>query len=233
MKAKKALLILLVCALMLLTVPLQAQAANDNPRVIPPMAKTHGKTLGEWSAAWWQWVFSLPVDQNPMFDEGEAINGANGQEGPVWFLAGSFTGTPVVRYLTVPAGTTLFVHIIGVECSTVEAPPFFGANETDLRTAVNAELFEFADVFATVDGVAIKNLEKYLVESPMFAFTVPENNVLGVPEGTEGQSMARDYNFMLAPLPVGDHVIHVGGMFPNVGFFEEVTYNITVVPRKK
>jgi hypothetical protein len=59
-----------------------------NPGVIPPQSKAHGMTYGEWSAKWWQWAYSLPVDQNPFFDtvvppndEG-CTNGANGQLGP-------------------------------------------------------------------------------------------------------------------------------------------------------
>src|SRR3989442_8315950 len=75
-------------------------AQNPNPGVIPPNAKAFGMTYGEWSAKWWQWAFSLPVDQNPFFDEGGTCsNGANGQPepGPVWFLTGviNVSGTAV------------------------------------------------------------------------------------------------------------------------------------------
>ena len=62
----------------------QVYALDSNPRVIPPTAKAYGMTYGEWSAKWWQWAYSLPVDQNPFFDEGGSCsNGANGQFGPV------------------------------------------------------------------------------------------------------------------------------------------------------
>ncbi|MCK7502716.1 MAG: hypothetical protein MZV70_00525 [Desulfobacterales bacterium] len=77
-------------------------------------------TYGEWSAKWWQWAYSLPVDQNPFFDEnGSCTNGANGPVGPVWFLTGviNVSGT-AVRNCTVPAGKALFFPIINAEDAT-------------------------------------------------------------------------------------------------------------------
>ena len=106
-------------------------AANRNPGVIPPNAKAYGMTYGEWSAKWWQWAFSLPVDQNPFFDEGgNCTNGANGQFGPVWFLTGviNVSGT-AVRDCTVPAGKALFFPIINAEDATLES----GLTGEDLR----------------------------------------------------------------------------------------------------
>src|SRR5712671_1822129 len=60
----------------------------------------------ELTAQWWKWVYSLPVSENPQFDETGA-NAANGQpfEGSqVFFLAGvlNVSGT-AERYITVPA----------------------------------------------------------------------------------------------------------------------------------
>ena len=173
---------------------------------------------------------SLPVDQNPFFDENGCANGAKGQLGPVWFLTGviNVSGT-AVRDCTVPAGKALFFPIINVECSTLEAPPFHGDNEAELRAC--AKGFHFGNVFAEIDGVAVQNLNRYLVDSPLFTFTVPPNNVLGVAAGT-GQSVSNGYYLMLAPLPVGEHVIHFGGTFTDFDFSLDITYNLTVAPRR-
>ena len=43
--------------------------------------------------------------------------------------------------------------------------------------------------------------------------------------------MADGYLLQLHPLSVGDHTLHIGGMFPAFDFDLDVTYNITVVPR--
>lgn len=208
----------------------QAWAATLNPPTIPAQAKAYGMTYSEWSARWWQWALSLPADQNPFFDiEGSCANGANGQLGPVWFLTGviSESGT-AVRDCTVPAGKALFFPVINTECSTIEAPPFYGTNEAELRECATA--FDFADVYARVDGANVRRLERLLVTSPLFNFTLPENNVLGLPAGS-GQSVSNGYFVMLPPLPVGEHEVCFGGSYPDFGGFAlNICYNLTVTP---
>ena len=39
---------------------------------------------------------------------------------------------------------------------------------------------------ASLDGVPLKNLEKYKVTSPLFNITIPKDNVFGSPAGTSG-----------------------------------------------
>jgi hypothetical protein len=213
--------------------PSRVYAQDSHPRIIPPNARAFGMTYGEWSAKWWQWAFSLPIDQNPFFDEGGACaHGANGQPepGPVWFLTGviNVSGT-AVRNCVVPMGKALFFPLINVECSTLEADPFHGNNEAELRAC--ASRFHFGDVFAEIDGMAVENLARYLKQSPIFTFTVPPNNVLGVTAGT-GQSVSDGYYLMLAPLSVGKHVIHFGGTFTDFAFTLDITYNISVHGRR-
>ena len=188
-------------------------------------------TYGEWSSRWWQLALAMPADKNPYFDENNCSNGANGQLGPVWFLTGviNASGT-AVRDCTVPAGKALFFPIINVECSTLEAAPFHGDDEAQLRSCAGG--FRFDQVFATIDNVVVKNLEPYLVESPLFSFTLPPNNVLGVNPGT-GQSVSKGYYLMLPPLSVGQHVIHFGGSFPDFPFSLDITYTLTVLPGRR
>jgi HNH endonuclease len=73
-------------------------------------------------------------------------------------------------------------------------------------------------------------MDRYLVESPLFTFTVPPNNVLGVPADT-GQSVSNGYYLMLAPLSVGAHILHFGGTFTDPEFTLDITYNLTIAPR--
>jgi hypothetical protein len=209
-------------------------AGNPIPGAIPPHAKPYGMTYGEWSARWWQWALSLPVDQNPFFDEGgDCSNGANGQLGPIWFLTGviNASGT-AVRNCTVPVGKALFFPVINVECSTLEAPPYYGGNEAELRAC--AKGFQFEDVFLEIDGVRVRDLTHYLVASPLFWFTVPPDNALGVPAGT-GQSVSNGYFVMLTPRSAGKHVIHFGGAFTGSDplFALDITYNLNVVPKRR
>jgi hypothetical protein len=216
--------ILMFVALLGVALEINLQAA-----VVPPVAKVHGKSYAEWSAEWWRWALSLPADQNPFFDDGVSVNGANGQSGPVWFLTGVINESGVAtRTLTVPKGVMLFFPVINTEASTVEAPPFFGSNEAELRAA--ALSFSLANVVAEIDGKPVANLENFMVTSPMFEFGLPENNVLGVPAGT-GFSVSNGVYLMLTPLSVGQHVIHFGGTFADFDFTLDITYVITVTPR--
>jgi hypothetical protein len=200
-----------------------------NPGVIPPDAKAHGMTYGEWSAKWWQWALSLPVDQNPWYDvDGSCANGANGQLEPVWFLTGVLgESNTAVRNCTVPAGKALFFPLINAECSTLEAPPFYCKDEATCLSCATS--FNIGDVFAEIDEVPVHNLERYLVQSPLFSFTLPEENVWGMPAGT-GQSVSNGYYLMLAPLSVGKHQIHFGGTYTDYNFSLEITYYLTVAP---
>lgn len=219
-----------ILAIMLIFTPC-AFAKNDNPRILPPNSNAYGMSYGEWSAKWWQWNLSLPVDQNPSYDEGgDCSNGDNGQLGPTWFLTGvNIASGTAVRDCTVPAGKALFFPIINTECSTLEAPPFYGSNEEELRDC--AQGFHVGNVYAEIDGVAVQNLDRYLIESPLFTFIVPENNIWGLPSGT-GQSVSNGYFLMLPPLSVGEHTIHFGGTYIDYDFTLDITYNLTVAPRK-
>jgi hypothetical protein len=43
--------------------------ARDQERpVVPPEVNVFGRTYGEWSATWWQWLLSIPAPTNPMLD---------------------------------------------------------------------------------------------------------------------------------------------------------------------
>ena len=204
----------------------QATGNLGNPGVLPPQSHAFGKTYAEWSAAWWQWVLAMPVDQNPMYDEtGDRI--ANGQSGDVWFLAGviNVSGT-AVRESTVPAGKALFFPVINNECSTLEAPPFHGDNYAELASC--AQAMHVGNLYATIDGVPVQNLDKYFVVSPLYDISLPADNILGLPGPQTGQSATYGAWLMLAPLNVGTHIINFGGYYIDYNFGLDITYVLTV-----
>jgi hypothetical protein len=207
-----------------------AKKANEDLGIIPTQTKVDALKYEDWSVKWWQWSVAVPVPENPLFDGADCANGANGQEGPVWFLTGFFTDTPE-RFCEVPAGKYLFLPIINTECSTLEEPPFFGANKRELRKCANS--FQYSDVFATVDDEEVQGLDSYIIESPLFTFTVPEDNWLGVDVGEvgdTGQSAANGYYLMLKPLEVGEvREICFGGTYPDLAFSVAGCYSLTGV----
>jgi hypothetical protein len=82
----------------------------------------------------------------------------------------------------------------------------------------------------SVDGVVLQNLANYRFSSPVFSYTLPDNNIEGVPAQTVTPAVADGYYLMLAPLSAGQHQIHFTGGSPLLNFSLDVTYNITVTP---
>jgi hypothetical protein len=66
-------------------------ARSINEQLFSRESDPYGVSYTEWTARWWQWAFSIPVENNPVND----MTGANcaiNQHGPVWFLAGTLGG---------------------------------------------------------------------------------------------------------------------------------------------
>ena len=181
----------------------------------------------------------MPADSHPLTNTADV---SAGQSGQVWFLGGTFAPTTDLngnligvadRKVSIPAGKALFFPIIDAEQSLAEG----GANETDCRATAKFFADHAVGVFCTVDGTPVDGLSAYRTDSPFFSFgPLPENNLLGLPEGTTSSAVSDGYFVMLSPLSTGNHVIHFGGTFvftiENDGFdfsFNlDITYRITV-----
>ena len=90
-----------------------AHAQNNvspNTLVFPVDAKPYGKSYAEWSAIWWQWLLSIPKDTSPAGDTTGKNCGTN-QQGPIWFLAGTFGGADRTHmHYTLRKGDYVFSH---------------------------------------------------------------------------------------------------------------------------
>jgi hypothetical protein len=195
------------------------QAQNLNPGIIPSNAAPHGKTYGEWAAAFWQWVLSIPADRSPLTDTTGAFAGEN-QSGPVWFVAGTF-GSSEERSYTVPAGKSLFVPVYNwifgsgaFDCDP--SVPGVPCDVPALQAAAAANT-EAADVLeVSIDDVPVQNVRGYRAASlAPFSITYPENSVTGLPAGTYFPQVADGYWLMLAPLPKGVHTLRIHVRAPN------------------
>jgi len=227
MKRIQVLAIIAVAVVLLVSVVLVAYArGNRNPGVLPPTSRVQGLAYGDWVAKWWQYVFSVPADQNPLGDPPEATEASCMYElvGNVGLVVANCTAKTPIQ-CTVPAGKMLFVEVLGAECSTLEEDPFYGGDEAELRDC--AQAFVPQELQASIDGVEVRDLSKYIVTSPPYGFTVPDNNVLGVDAG-DGQSVASGAYLMLSPLSPGTHTIHLHGTYPDFDFTADKTFILTV-----
>jgi len=225
---------------------------TPTPGVVSPTAKVFGKTYADWSAAWWQWCFSLPNTAHPLFDTADC---SAVQSGPVWFLGGTFAiGGTETRNCAIPRGTYLFFPIINnwadnTGCSDSGCPPT-SHPVAELRAIVKGSQDQAANLSFTVDGIPVQGLSDpihtpYRVKSPAFTYALPNdpNNLLnwllvgfcGSPSpgcfasgGSVFPAVADGVFVMVTPLAVGNHVIHFHGEIPAFGFTQDFTYNITV-----
>lgn len=202
-------------------------ATSDiNPSVYPPDSAPYNLTYGEWGAKWWQWILSLPQDINPLIDQtGEHC--AQGQSGPVWFLAGT-GGGPIERTCTIPEGNAVLFPVLN--SVNVKTDP--SETEGDLRVTTKAAMDNPAVLEASVDGVPLQDLPNYRAESPLFNVTLPPGNIFGVPE-LSSQAVSDGYWVMLQPLAVGDHSLNFRGAdmaSAAGGLVTQATYQLTVSP---
>ncbi|HEU6443619.1 MAG TPA: hypothetical protein VFL61_01030 [Gaiellaceae bacterium] len=207
-------------------------ASAQKPHVFAPSAHPFGASHGEWQARWFKWFMEIPAPINPLFDETGALCATN-QSGPVWFTAPVAHPGTTTRACTIPAGKAIFVLGIGNECSNIEPPPFFGATEAELRACAAAGFEEFfgdASISITVDGIEVPELDRYRTQTPLFSYTLPEDNLFGLPAGTTATMAISDGNaVIIKPLPPGSHQIVTHIEAPILGGTIDVIYNLTIV----
>jgi hypothetical protein len=235
-----------VCALLICA--LATSRAGNNPGALPIQSDFQGYTYGEWSALSWQWTYSLPLDNHPL--NGNDNDPSQNQLDHLWFLGGTFSAVDepngdvlgqADRTIEVPSGTALWIPMINAEASYAEGN---GDTEEELRDFARF-LMSFVDpdsLFCIVDGKALKDPANYYAESPLFVWgPLPEDSIfddpVDFPAGLSSPSVAAGYQVLLAPLSVGKHTLHFGGIadFTSQGggrFIQDIRYEITVVPRK-
>jgi hypothetical protein len=209
---------------------------NPNPGILPPNAVFNGKTMGEWNAAWWYWVLTAPVNSigDPLqLDDGTGeyahINN-NGADG-LFFLAKSWAGVPQTRTVTVPAGTVLYIPVMGLGLFGDEAlwSSFFPTLQETMDW-MNTFIPDMTDLSVSIDGQPVADLEDgnhyYLNNTGLTSLFNPDGSVrfeLGY---------GYEISFISTPLTPGQHVIemHGSGAF---GFRTDVTYHLTVQTDRK
>jgi hypothetical protein len=216
--------------------PIAALAEDGlTSKVIAPDVVIAGRTYGEWSAAWWQWALSIKASAHPLFDKG---NCGTEQTGQVFFLGGKFctTGDTTCnasvanRQCKVPRGKNLFFPIVN---SVNSPPPPDTIN--NFRIGVQGVIDGATKLEVDLDGNSLKDLRAFRIQSSVFDFTLPNDNVLTasgqpVPAGTYFTAVDDGVYVMLQPLSPGSHLLHFTGSFPAFNFSLDITYHLKVSP---
>lgn len=204
---------LCLCSLVAFTISIPAYA-NINSET----QKVFGKTYGQWSAEWWQWAFSS--EPAKPVEEGD-IDCNDGQQGKVWFLAGTFGGAPVERtcITPIPQGKALFFPLVNLV--------FF--NNPDENTTI-PEKREILN--SLIEGITC-NLHSTIDDIPTI-FTSPIIRTQSPPLSflTDKEAISDGFWVMVPPLDKGEHIIHFTGGFcdsPIFGdFLADATYILTI-----
>jgi hypothetical protein len=229
-------------ALLMLSPAAVAQAdTNPNPGIVPINSQPGGMTYGQWSAAWWQYAYSLPNSDSPLFDATGghcAVAQPFVAQSKVFFLAAAVFGGTQTESCTVPAGTMVFFPVLNAEVDNgcpVVSPPLTVA---DLASAAKSLIDPATNLHASIDGRAVQNISSYRVTSPAFSFTLPaasdnlctffagSASAAAAPGSVVSPVVGDGYYLMLAPLSSGQHTITFGGEVP--GFTLDVIYKLTV-----
>jgi hypothetical protein len=199
-----------------------SEMSYGNLECYSPESNPYGRSYGEWTARWWQWVFSIPKSKNPLIDE-TGKNSAENQSGPVWFLAGTLRG-PAERSCTVPANNAILFPVINFEASIAEGD---GTTEEELAAHVKFEMDQIRDVWAIINGGKLDNLTQYRIRSPLFTGSLSADNVLGLPAQTT-EMMSEGYWLFLRPLQPGKYDLYSFGSCLAGRIKIGISYHLTI-----
>jgi hypothetical protein len=203
--------ILLAASTISLAVP------RDGPAMAPG-EKVAGMSQPELTAKWWQWAASFEYNDSPVADTTGERCGA-GQEGEVFFLAGTYAQTVTHRTCKVPAGKTLFFPVINYvvmpgncrQCRTCDSLADTARQVTDAPMGLFAELDRKALPALSDHRVATSacfNLSQRAKDAPYML------------------SASNGYWVALPPLPKGRHTLRFGGSLPSLR--QELEYTLLV-----
>ena len=215
------------------------------------IGSVRGRTIGEWSGKWWQWAFSFPEG----FPNGEPFKAGKvdcsaGQEGGVWFLAGTGLasneplpgpGQALERICKkpIPRGVLLFFPLLNaslynpdVLCGTSGKPENCTVSE---KRRILDEIFsdtvpgpyvsQACRLKAALDGKPVQFSDYPIVrtQSPVFPL-----------EG-DRKAVSDGFWVMLPSLERGKHTIEISGNFcafndytAPVLFGIDVRYTLTI-----
>lgn len=163
-------------------------------------------SYSDWTAKWWQWAYSIPQERHPSYDDSGKFCGEN-QKKPVWYLSNSYE-FPVIRTCEIPSDTAILVPLLNSECSYAEFPML--KTEQELRECVKDMQDTVGKGHAFLDGVNLSSLIEYRLQTDLFNFTIPQNNILNLTSQTT-KAVADGNWLFLKPLHTGTFELKIKG----------------------
>jgi hypothetical protein len=196
---------------------------------VSPEKALGGRSAAQLSAEWWKWAKGVPDDVNPVRDTtGEHC--AVGQRGAVWFLAGGFGSSRIIRKCVIPAGRYIFFPVVNMAYWPSSDDSGLKCEKMKQAAALNNDTA--LELFASVDGVEIPGVERYRAKTET-CFDIferlrgAEGPHAGFPSASDG------FWLLLPPLAKGPHTIKFGGMYNRASgaygrMVQDIEYYVTV-----
>jgi hypothetical protein len=196
-------------------------------------APKHADLIG-----WMRWAMAEPSFSGPIADQTGELCG-DGQDGPVWYLAGTFGGS-VERECDIPAGKQLAFPLVNSWC--VFPSEFYADDEA---IAADLPLMEawYANHYANICSLTLRLDGEDLIpsmETMVDKLYIPVMDPFEIDlhedhwasqwfAGGEMPAIGVGYYARLQPLTPGDHVLEFGGTFCGEGAFStHATYYLHV-----
>lgn len=197
--------------------------------LFPIESSPYGLTYGEWSARWWQWLFSIPRSRSPARDASGNNAYVNQDDPNVFFLCQTVEriqeGTPAhERTIFMRAGRSIFMPIINwVSVMNVD-----GQTDEELVSVAKAKMDVVSELFLVIDGTIIKEgLERYRARSPFFDMVVSDDNIFQLPSGFR-RFVADGYWIFLKQINKNIKLTTYGSCSSGLNKFR-MTYNINLI----
>jgi hypothetical protein len=155
-------------------------------------------------------ALGAPASGNPLLDE-DGVLAQVGNNGPVFFVAGSILGAPTVRTFTVPAGRPIFFPVINN--LLIETPPPECAGSVACALARVSPFIDDATALkATLDGLnllatGVSGFRQ--TSSALFSIALPDDNLFGAPKGSY-DAVSDGYWVAVEGLSAGPHTLIFG-----------------------
>ena len=211
---------------------ISAAAATNPLNIFPPGSKPYGLSYSEHIQNFWRWILAIPAKDNPRNDvTGERCATGQSNTSTIFYLSPN-NGGKSERTCEVPVGKALFIPVMQVEFSDLEAP---GATVKELSDSAKKDQDSVNSLYLKIDDkeYMYDDLIKYRTHTGAFETTWPDNAIFGVVKGGNSTAVADGFYILTEPLAKGNHTIHFKSSLicsdpdcadPN--FVQDINYNI-------